>query len=93
MDHFNLVKFSPQVYNVFLKVQYKIQYCVLTFYFLYIYMYMCMYIYIYISLLQLLQSCYILSTSVSAYNVCSCNGPCENIVGSGNDFGCVILVI
>jgi hypothetical protein len=47
----------------------------------------------FISLLQLLQLCNILATSVSAYNVCSCNGPCETIVGSANDFGCVILVM
>jgi hypothetical protein len=43
MDNFKLIKFSSQVYNIFLKIQYKIQYCVLMFYFFYIY------IYIYIS--------------------------------------------
>ena len=36
MDHFKLVKFSPQVYNVFLEIQDKIKYYVLTL-FIYIY--------------------------------------------------------
>jgi hypothetical protein len=39
MDNIKFFKFSQQVYNIFLKLQYKLQYSVLTFNFIYIYIY------------------------------------------------------